>query len=921
MKRSTSLVWGILVTAGLAVSACGPTTPQFAVKQPLLKGKLDNGIRLVVIPDKTTPLVQVDVRYEVGANEDPEGKAGLAHLVEHMMFQHRFGSDDTPIEKRSPTFQHLPQIATFFNAYTSWDKTHYFLQAPKQDLAVLLKLEAARMSTGCNLIPEEQFQREREVVRAEIRGNLEDPQGLMLYEALRMSYPEGHPYHEMVGGNDEQLSNITMDDVCKFMKDYYVPSRATVIVSGNANIEESGKLVNQFFSGIESGTPAPRIPVTPVALKQQRVTKEFDMERTVVNVLWALPPHFTPEHDNAWFMQYAFASLAGGNADEYGVCEYAGGFELGGDLAPVMWAGFEVRKGKTAEECLEFIWSAASKTHRYFETGGYAQEKMNRAHAKQSFVESMESISARAEFVANGVQFDHRVKFTGEDNYFYKHLDGIDKLDPGKFKSFVKRTLDKKKAIVFIAEASTSGAKRDARSKLKFSSKTHEQKADPIIDPATANTPLSAPTTDSILASAERYGLSNGMKVVLLPYEGMPVVQANLIFNTGAIHEPESKAGLAGMAASINLPLDSVAMRAAGISVRGNGGMDHTVFRSKGINIYLNEIIVGLERVVKAGRVSQSSIEKYRGKFKDTFNRPSYQRNHVYNVQLETAVYGADHAYVTKGDPTPKTLGNFGMDDSHDFGAKHYSAKNATLVVAGNFDPDQAKSIIKEHFGAWGGGREDKPVALTRDASGPKYIGVVGRDGMSQMRISMAFPTPAGMDENYAPRLILAEMISLRMGKVRSELGSTYGVRARLYTRAGPGYYSIGGAVDSARAGESLKFMREKLEELRTGVEFNNYFVTARQKILKTLLAESTESYSLAGRLTQIAQYNLPVDQVDKLARAVASMRPDQVKALMAVELNTNNEIIVNMADRATLEASFTEAGISDFNIVDPLIK
>lgn len=919
MKRSSSIL-GVLLLAGVAAS-CGPKTPQFAVQQPVLKAKLDNGIRLVVVPDETTSLVQVDVRYEVGANEDPVGKAGLAHLVEHMMFQHRFGAESTPIEQRSPTFQHLPQIATFFNAYTTWDKTHYFLQAPKEDLDKLLKLEAARLRTGCNLIPEEQFEREREVVRAEIRGSLERAEGLMLYEALRMSYPEGHPYHEMVGGNDEQLSNITMDDVCKFMKDYYVPSRATVVVTGNVDPDETGKKVASYFGGIAAGTPAPRLKVTPIKLTSQTITKEFDLERTVVNVLWALPPHFTAEHDNAWFMQYVFASLADGLADKYGVCEYTGGFELGGALAPVMWAGFEVRKGESASECLDFIWAAARDTHRYFQSSDYTQGQINRAHAKQSFVESMESISARAEFVADGVQFDHRVKFTGEDNYFYKHLDGIDKLDAGKFSDFVKKTLSKEKAIVFIAKASEDGARRDQRSKLKFSAKTHEQKADPIIDPATANEPLPAPANNSILASAEHYTLGNGMKVVLLPYKGMPVVQANLMFRSGAIHEPESKAGLADMAANINLPFDSVAMRAAGITVRGEGGMDNTVFQSKGINIYLAEIINGLERVIQAGRVSQKAIENYRRKFKDRFNRPSYQRDYVYSLQLESAVYGADHPYVTKGDATPKTLGNFGMDDSHDFGRKHYSAKNATLIVAGSFDPEQAKSIISSSFGAWDGGHYDEPMSLASTHTGSNYIGVVGKEGMSQMRISMAFPAPAGIDENHAARLVLAEMMSLRMSKVRSELGSTYGVRAGLYTRGGPGYYFVGGAVDSARAGESLKFMRDKLQELRAGVDFNQYFVTARQKILKSLLAESTESYSLAGRLTAIASFSLPPDHVDNLARAVATMTPEQVKKIMATELDPAKEIIVNMADRQTLEASFGEAGIDGFRIVDPLIK
>jgi zinc protease len=921
MKRSTYIL-SSLVALGLA-SACAPTTPQFSVHQPVLKAKLNNGIRVVVVPDVSTPLVQVDVRYEVGANEDPVGKAGLAHLVEHMMFQHRFGPDSVPIENRAPTFQHLPQLATFFNAYTTWDKTHYFLQAPKEDLENLIKLEAARLNAGCTLIPEEQFQREREVVRAEIRGSLENAEGLMIYEALRLAYPEKHPYHEMVGGNDEQLSNITMADVCKFMKDFYVPSRTIVVVTGNADSEAAGKMVNKYFSGIAPGTPAPRFPVTPVKLKKQKVSMDFDMERTVVNVLWALPPHYTAEHDNAWFMQYAFASTAGSLADEYDVCKSTGAFELGGSLAPVMWAGFEVHKGKSASECLDFIWMAARQTHRFFETGTNAQERGNRARAKQSFVEQMEAISSRAGFVADGVQFDKRVKFTGEDNYFYKHLDGIDNLDSGKFKSFVKKTMNKDKAIVFIAKASTTGAKRDRRSNLKFSKevKTHEQKADPLIDPSTANQPLPAPTKNSILAGAERYTLKNGMKVVLLPYKGMPIVQANLLFKTGAIHEPEAKAGLAGMAASINLPFDSVAMAAAGVSVGGRGGMDNTTFSSSGINIYLPEIINGLERVIKVGQVSQRSIERYRRSFKDQFDRDSYQRGYIFGLTREAAIYGEKHPYVTKGDPTPKTLSRFGMDDSHSFGRKHYSAKNATLIVAGSFDAERAKGIISDSFGDWGGGHKDKPVALDSKPAGSQYIGVIGKKGMSQMQISISYPTPAGRSDHYAERVLLGEMMNLQMSRVRSELGSTYGVRAGLVTRVGPGYFSAGGSVDATRAGESLKFMRTKLQELRDGADFDQYFVTARQKILKQLLAESTESYSLAGRLTQIESYDLPADYIDRLAREVASMTPAKVKAILTKDLDPKNEIIVNMADRETLTKSFEEAGLEGFRIIDPLIK
>ncbi len=908
---------------GLAFTACGPgANPQFSVHTPVLKASLPNGIRLVVIPDETTPLAQVDVRYEVGANEDPEGKAGLAHLVEHMMFQHRFGKEGTPLDKRPPTFEILPQIATFFNAYTIWDKTHYFLQAPKEDLRTLLQIEALRLEAGCKYIPEEQFDRERSVVRNEIRQRMGTPDGQVLYETLRAAYPEGHPYHEMVGGNDEQLANITMDDVCKFMSDYYVPSRATVVVTGNVNQNEVGRLVNQFFSHIPAGNPAPRREVTPVTIKKHTITKEFDIERDVVNVLWAMPPHYTAEHDNASFMQFALAGQAASQGDEYGICDLAGVSELGGYLAPVMIVSFEIRKGKSVNECLDIVWNAAANAHKAFETGNYKQQTGQKARRKQSFVSSMEPISARAEFVSDAVQFDKRVSFDGEDNYFYKHLDSIDKLDAGKFKSFVKRTLAKDKALVFIAKSNKDGNKGDKRADLKFSGKSHEKKAEPTIDPATANTPLPMPQTDSILVSAERYALKNGMNVVLMPYKGLPIVHANLVFNAGSVHEPASKAGLANIAASLSLPIDSQAIGAAGVSIGGSSGMDHTTFTARGMNIYLREIVNGLERIIKAGRISQGEIEDYQKGLKSRFKRPSYQRNHSYQMEIAKAVYGAEHPYTTKGGATPKTVGKIGMDAAPSFGRKHYSAKNATLIIAGNFDVEKARKLISSSFGDWSGGHKDEPATLaTPERNGPEYIGVVGKEGMPQMQVGIIFPAPAGIDDQQAARMVLTQMMTLRMAKVRTELGTTYGVYAGRRNSVGPTYYQVGGTVDAASAGKSLAFMREKLQELRDGVDFDRDFVTARHKVLKTLLAQSTESYTLAGRLSSIVRYGLAPDYYEKLARSVATVMPRQVKALMAVELDPKKEIIVNMADRATLNEAFDTAGLSNARIIDPTLK
>src|SRR3954465_3501897 len=124
-----------------ALASCTPTTPKIVFKHGETRGRPQkNGLRFVVMPDPTTPLAEVDVRYEVGSREDPPGKAGLAHLVEHLMFQQRPGGPEA-----RPLAQVLPQLTLNMNAYTNWDSTHFMLNARAGLLDTLVKIEAIRM--------------------------------------------------------------------------------------------------------------------------------------------------------------------------------------------------------------------------------------------------------------------------------------------------------------------------------------------------------------------------------------------------------------------------------------------------------------------------------------------------------------------------------------------------------------------------------------------------------------------------------------------------------------------------------------------------------------------------------------------------------------------------------------------------------
>ena len=190
MSRKTLVRLAMAVFAATLLAACTPATPKFAIKYAEKRGTITkNGLRFVIVPDATTQMVEVDVRYDVGSREDPDGKAGLAHLVEHLMFQQRPDGATTP-----PLMHFLDQLTVFFNAFTNWDTTHYMTYSRNDMADNLLKIEAMRMFFGCQTISEAEFEREREVVRNEIRWRGGDARGEMERQILASIYPTGHAY-------------------------------------------------------------------------------------------------------------------------------------------------------------------------------------------------------------------------------------------------------------------------------------------------------------------------------------------------------------------------------------------------------------------------------------------------------------------------------------------------------------------------------------------------------------------------------------------------------------------------------------------------------------------------------------------------------------------------------------------------------
>ncbi len=943
--RKTSLCLGALA-AVLVLGACNPESPRFAFKSAERRGVLtSNGLRFVIMPDSSTELVEVDVHYEVGSREDPAGKAGLAHLVEHLMFQTRPDGPNTP-----PIFQTLLDMATFVNAFTNWDMTHYWTTVREENLDSMLKIEAMRMfyaadvaatadapAFGCSTVPESEFEREREVVRNEIRAgsSAEDYIAQLVEQAM---YPDGHAYQRMIGGDDVQIASAQLKDACDFMKKYYAPERATLIIAGGVDVDKTVELVQKWFGKIPKRTAAPRVEPKPFVVNHQKIEIEADVERPSVWIGWALPAGNTPEGEAARFgIGNAFAKIAR-KAQEYGFAYKVEPAILGGELAPLFLIRIELKSMGKLDEALEFAQNSAKQAYRGFDGGTYVELEEFKNREKASFVAGLEALPSRTLKIGEMVQHDTTMDFNSTEMYMFHALDKIDKFDNDRIGGAVKKALDWEKAGIIVVKPNAAALKGDTRSKVKFKPNTDQAIVNAAVDPNEAKRPLKVTAQLKGLNNATRFKLGNGMDVVLLPINAMPVVTAQLILkNAGDAATPENPA-LASMAANFLQRVEDVDPQFAqntdvfsrtGIEIRCGSSDDATFCGTQGVNIYLDVMVKGLERMLIAGVYSQEQIERWQKRTKEEWKLHSTQETNEYVRQVVTAIYGPDHPYTKTAILTPEFASKIHKDSLDSYKNSHFRAGNATLVLVGSFDPKKAESLVRSVFGSMDKGSVDKPVDTTPyKRTGPVYVGVKKSKEDQQLTVTIGYPAPAGVDGQEGARRVLSEMMNIRAENVRFKRGSTYGLYFARQAKVGPSSYLmrggavIGGTMDAERAGESIKAIRDGLDDMRRGDdEFNEDFVRARRKLIGNMLGESTVTGELAQRLSFIAQHNLPPTYYNTLLQQIAAVSPAQIRALIKTELDPANEVVVALGDKAHLDKAFAEAGIKDVKIVEPEYK
>ncbi len=242
-----------LVAASALLLLSGATSQDTIVRPPKFDytmTTLDNGLKVVLLEDHSTPIVHLSMWYHVGSKDEKPGRTGFAHLFEHLMFK---GSKNVRADQH-PSW--ITSIGGQANASTDEDATIYWQTVPSQYLPLVLWLEADRL--GSLEVSEEKFLNEREVVKEERRMRIDNVPYGALNEVIFDRAFTVHPYKHQTIGSMADLEAADIADVRGFYQTYYVPNNATLTLTGAFESKQALAMIERYFGRIPRGKPVPR---------------------------------------------------------------------------------------------------------------------------------------------------------------------------------------------------------------------------------------------------------------------------------------------------------------------------------------------------------------------------------------------------------------------------------------------------------------------------------------------------------------------------------------------------------------------------------------------------------------------------------------------------------------------------------------
>jgi zinc protease len=697
----------------LTLLVVAPATGQEVTRVTEVEGiteySLDNGLRFLLFPDASKPTATVNLTYFVGSRHEAYGETGMAHLLEHLVFQ---GTPDHP-----NIMEELAEHGARPNGTTSYDRTNYFETFPSTDenLAWALDLEADRMVNS--FISKDDLDSEMTVVRNEMESGENNPTGVLLSRTLATAYL-WHNYGKGVIGARSDVEGVPIDRLQGFYRKYYQPDNALLVVTGKFDVEQALELIADEFGSIprpdRSGgnTLWETYTREPVQDGERTVTLRRVGEVQIAMMSYHVPPGSHPDYAAVDILSQVLGDQPSGRLYrglvEPGLASSTGSFAYQLREAGPLITFAQVR----AEDDLSAAVTAMNEVLVDVLRDPITSEEVDRA--KTSLLNSFERTFNNPERIA--LQLSEWASL-GDWRFFFLHRDRIEAVVPEDVQRVAAQYLkpDNRTVGFFYPTAEPDRAEvpdvPNIAAALDGYTGREAVAAGEAFDPSPAN----------IERRTVRYTLANGMKVALLPKEtrGQTVTARFRVIlgdeealtgrtTAGAVAGQMLMRGSSGHTRQqIQDALDR--MQASG-GVGGSGGQASGSVQTVRKN--LGEALLLMAEIVREPTFPEDEFETLKEQqlagIEQQRSEPSALAQTALDRHMNPAPPGHPN-YTPTIDETLAALRAVTLDEARAFHRDFYGPQLGTLAVVGDFDPDEIRGVTEEAFGDW-----ESPYAATR---------------------------------------------------------------------------------------------------------------------------------------------------------------------------------------------------------------
>ncbi|NNG24775.1 M16 family metallopeptidase [Telluria aromaticivorans] len=909
LKLAAALALATSISAAHAAPAKQATMPDIPIPNvPYTKFVLKNGLTVLVHEDHKTPVVAVNTWYHVGSKNEKVGKTGFAHLFEHLMFS---GSDNF----KKTYLNAMEGIgATDLNGTTNQDRTNYFQNVPTSMLDYALFAESDRMGHLLGTVDKKKLDLQRGVVQNEKRQRENQPYGVAYELLVNNTYPVGHPYSWTVIGKMEDLDAASMTDVQDWFKTNYGPNNTVLVLSGDITPEVARQKVEQYYGHIPPGPPLAKHEAW-IAKRtgSHRTTVQDRVPQSRIYRTWNVPGAHTPEEAQ---LDLAALVLGGGKTsrlykrlvykDQLATSATASddAAEIGGqfDLTLTARPGADVAKmERVADEELRALMKngPTDAELRLAKTTILAQYTR--------MIERVGGFGGKSDLLASCTTY------TGNPDCYKVYLERIKAATPASVKKAMNDWLSDGDFVLQVDPYPTTLVAGAAADRSK--------------EPALGK-PMSLKLPDM-----QKMTLSNGLKVVLAERHDAPVVNFQLLVDSGYASDAFDKPGVASLALRMleegtkTRKSLEIGEEFAGLGAQFGAGtnLDSAFVTMNTLKATLPQSLAVYSDLVLNPAFPQNEFTRLQKDRLAAIQREKTVPQLMALRVLPNLLYGKDHVYARPftGTGTEEAVKRMTRDDLANYHATWFKPNNATLLVVGDTTLAEIKPLLEKSFAGWKAGEVPKKVLANVAPKEKSVVYLVDRPGALQSVIVGAQLAPPRNSPEALPLEIVNDVFggtfSSRINmNLREDKHWSYGVSSQLSPAIGQRPFMSVSPVQTDKTREAMQELVSEYRNIAGGKP-----ITAEE--LKGALDNNTlglpGSFETAGQLTNaytnIVQYGLGDDYYNTFTEKALSLTPQQANALAARSFTPDRLVWVVVGDLSKIESGIRALNIGEVRKID----